>query len=160
MRLVRIVLFFFAALAFAGPTDSLWALFQSRAGSAEGVMGEFTQTKTVAALDTSFVSTGVFSFSESEGVLLLVQKPYPSRTLIPASQMPFLWQKDVRSLEKLFEVKLSGDSEANISLTPKDKSMRSQIESIELNLTKNGDLKGMVLRFPSGDKVSYEFTPK
>jgi hypothetical protein len=160
MWLVKIAIFFFVALAFAGPADSLWALFQSHAGSAEGVMGEFTQTKTVAALDTSFVSTGVFSFSESDGVLLLVQKPYPSRTLIPADKMSFLWQKDIRALEKLFEVKLSGASEAQLSLVPKDKSMRSQIESIELNLTKNGDLKGMVLHFPSGDKVSYEFTPK
>lgn len=149
------------------------------------VRGDFVQTKTIQRISRSLRSTGTFTISRDDGIIWNTAKPFPlimvvgpagmtqisaqgERTFFGAEDNPvfahfsqaiqavFSGNRDI--LFDRFHVSADTDNlpSWHIVLRPKDDTIRSIIDKIELS----GDttLNKIVVHEPSGDVLSYVFT--
>ena len=146
--------------------------------------GTFNQTKVIKKISREIKSSGTFVVSSDNGVLWNTQKPFKSSMAITksgivqtaangkksvissngnatfeqvSSLMASLFNGEVASLNNNFEIEFIGSQENwNVNLTPRDSSVRSFIQVIEM--AGHDSIDTMVLHEPSGDFTKYEFS--
>lgn len=150
--------------------------------------GDFSQVKTITAVNRNMKSFGTFIFS-LDGIMWKTEKPFPStmvvgmtsvvqtlangkQTVIDASSNQIF-----TSISTTLSAMFSGNSEIlknnfNVTfselgstwkalLTPKDESVAKILTSLEISgncSSSFADLNSIVMSEASGDKISYSFT--
>ena len=156
-----------------------------RLASRPVIKADFRQTKTVARLSRTFISTGTMIFSVERGLLWQVQTPVAGATVMTrnriaqkspsgrisviaggahdtfrrfAAIMQAVFSGDDILIEKEFNVffRRTGGRRWEIGLVPKDTTVKGVIASLEIR--GDDDLDGFVLREAGGDHVEYSFS--
>lgn len=181
-----IFLFIFASLVFAQGTSQNPAFKEvcKNISSHKITKGSFVQTKVIRKIKREIKSSGTFVIAGEEGLLWNTLKPVKSsmaitkggilqtnakgkRTIVSSGEnatfaqfsslITSLFNGDVESLDKNFEIEFIGSAESwNVNLVPKDSSVKGFIESIEM--AGNKTIDSMVLNEASGDFTKYEFS--
>lgn len=183
---ITVIMFAFSSLCFAQQSSQNTAFKQvCESISAHKITkGNFNQTKVIKKIGREIKSSGTFIVSVDDGVLWNTQKPFKSSMAITksgivqtaangkksvvaagsnatfeqvSSLMTSLFNGDSDALNQNFDIEFIGSTENwNVNLTPKDASVRSFIDVIEMAGGKSIDT--MVLHEPSGDFTKYEFS--
>lgn len=150
--------------------------------------GEFSQVKTITAVNRNMKSFGTFIFS-LDGIMWKTEKPFPStmvvgmtsvvqtlangkQTVIDASSnqiftsisttLSAMFSGNSETLKNNFNVKFSEiGSTWKALLTPKDESVAKILTSLEISgncSSSFAELNSIVMSEASGDKISYSFT--
>lgn len=150
--------------------------------------GDFSQVKTITAVNRNMKSIGTFIFS-LDGIMWKTEKPFPStmvvgmtsvvqtlangkQTVIDASSnqiftsisttLSAMFSGNSETLKNNFNVKFSeAGSTWKALLTPKDESVAKILTSLEISgncSSSFADLNSIVMSEASGDKISYSFT--
>lgn len=150
--------------------------------------GDFSQVKTITAVNRNMKSFGTFIFS-LDGIMWKTEKPFPStmvvgmtsvvqtlangkQTVIDASSnqiftsisttLSAMFSGNSETLKNNFNVKFSEvGSTWKALLTPKDESVAKILTSLEISgncSSSFADLNSIVMSEASGDKISYSFT--
>lgn len=150
--------------------------------------GDFSQVKTITAVNRNMKSFGTFIFS-LDGIMWKTEKPFPStmvvgmtsvvqtlangkQTVIDASSnqiftsisttLSAMFSGNSETLKNNFNVKFSeAGSIWKALLTPKDESVAKILTSLEISgncSSSFADLNSIVMSEASGDKISYSFT--
>jgi len=151
--------------------------------------GDFTQIKTINANGRQLKSYGRFIISPL-GIMWKTQKPFPSSIVITedkmvqtaadgkqsvmsasgnemfksiATSLSAVFKGDEKALQANFETALTQDADGNWKLTlkPKDSTIGSVIENMEMNGTASAELvvmNSIEISEGSSNKIKYEFT--
>lgn len=150
--------------------------------------GNFTQVKTIFAVNRSMKSSGTFIFS-LDGIMWKTEKPFPStmivgmtsvkqtlangkETVIDASSnqiftsisstLSAMFSGNAAVLNENFNVTFtSSDSEWNAVLEPKDEVVKKILTSLLISgktLSNSADLNTIVMKEAVGDTITYNFT--
>ncbi len=150
--------------------------------------GNFTQVKTISAVNRSMKSSGTFIFS-LDGIMWKTEKPFPStmivgmtsvkqtlangkETVIDASSnqiftsisstLSAMFSGNAAVLNENFNVTFtSSGSEWNAVLEPKDEVVKKILTSLLISgktLSNSADLNTIVMKEAVGDTITYNFT--
>lgn len=149
--------------------------------------GDFTQVKTISAVNRNMRSSGTFIFS-LEGIMWKTEKPFPStmvvgmtsviqtlangkQTVIDASSnqiftsisttLSAMFSGNAETLKRNFNVKFSENGGLwKALLTPMDESVAKILTSLEIGgscTASFADLNSIVMSEATGDKITYSF---
>lgn len=146
--------------------------------------GSFSQTKLIKKISREIKSSGTFIVSADDGILWNTQRPFASSMAITksgiiqtaatgkksvvsaggnatfeqvSSLMTSLFNGNADELSKNFEIEFIGSvGNWNVSLTPRDSSIKSFITNIEM--AGRATIDTMVLHEAGGDFTKYEFS--
>lgn len=177
----------FAFSAFASGTETFDSICKKLAEH-PNMTGNFTQTKTISAVNRSMKSSGTFIFS-LDGIMWKTQKPFPStmvvgmksvkqtlangkETVIDASSnqiftsisttLSAMFSGNASVLQENFNVDFSTSASSwNAILTPKDAVVQKILKSLTIsgNFSESfAELDKIVMSEGTGDSITYSFT--
>lgn len=176
----------FAFSAFAAGTESFDSIC-GKLAEHPNMTGNFTQTRTISAVNRSMKSSGTFIFS-LDGIMWKTQKPFPStmvvgmksvkqtlangkETVIDASSnqiftsisttLSAMFSGNASVLQENFNVDFSTSASTwNAVLTPKDAVVQKILKSLTISGTFSesfAELDKIVMSESSGDSITYSF---
>ena len=149
---------FFASFAFCQEKSAerqIWEKMQKK--MEQGISGQFRLTKYVAKISKEFVSQGIFSVSEKDGIIWETQKPFPDKNVFPMKKLQEYFSGNFEELLEKFDLKLTkGELADTFALVPKEKSIKKIMVSAIMQV-KGDYLQNCKITWANNDYAFYEF---